>query len=275
VNSDVEWLNACPIAERKYTFMLEVSTSHPGLPALFDVEIPNSPMLFAVLRGQNPGRAFVDHATNPSQCGIRTNEALVFLSQAASQAFLDQLLAHVRQFGHVVLSWLSAASPIHPGEAERVIQRRSFSDCSADSEKLAALEGHRPDGFRFQLIDRVLMERCEWRPIVENICGTLDNFLAHGLGICLMRGQDIVTEAYAPYWGMRQVEICVVTNESERGQGYAAMTCARLIQLCRQRGFEPYWSCDTDNTASVTVARKFGFRNEREYEMRLYGGTSK
>jgi len=255
--------------------MFEIPATHPSLPALFDAEIPNSPMLFAVLRGHNPGRAFVDEATNPSYCVIRTNEALVFLSQRAPQAFLDQMLTHLRQFSHVGLIWRPATARLRPAEATKIIQRREFPDCGSNSETLAGLESRLPDGFGLHLIDRNLLERCEWRPMIENACGSLDNFLAHGLGICLMRGNDIITEAYVPYWGMRQVEIGVVTNEAQRGHGYAAITCAHLIQTCRQRGFEPYWSCDADNKASVTLARKLCFQHDREYEIRMYRGTSK
>lgn len=255
--------------------MFEVSATLPDLPALFDADVPNSPMLFAVLRGHNPGRAFVDEATQPSQCVIRTNEALTFLSQQAQQAFLDQMLTYLRQFSHFGLIWRPDTAPLRPAEATKIVQRREFSDCGSNSETLASLESRLPNGFEIHFMDRSLLERCEWRPMIESACGSLDNFLAHGLGICLMRGDDIITEAYAPFWGMSQVEIGVVTNEAERGHGYAAIACAHLIQTCRQRGFEPYWSCDADNIASATLARKLGFQREREYEIRMYRGTSK
>jgi len=75
--------------------------------------------------------------------------------------------------------------------------------------------------------------------------------------------------------GSRQAEIGVITAEAWRGHGYAAATCAQLIRMVRQRGLEPYWSCDADNVASAALARKLGFGPERDYEIRLYRGTSK
>jgi len=255
--------------------MIEVPATHPSLPALFDPEIPNSPMLFAILRGDNPGRAFVDDATNPSHAVVRTNEALIFLSQVAPQEFLDLALTHLSQLGHLGLIWRPEAAVPRPPEAARILPRHEFPICSATSETLAVLESGLPDGFEIRPVDRSLLERCEWRPEIEGYCGSLDNFLAHGLGICLMRGDEIITEAYAPFWGVRQAEIGVVTNEAHRGHGFAAMACARLIRLCRERGAEPYWSCDADNIASIRSARKLGFQGEREYEIRLYRGTSK
>jgi GNAT superfamily N-acetyltransferase len=255
--------------------MFEVSATHPSLPALFDAEIPNSPMLFAILLGHNPGRAFVDDVTHPSQAVIRTNEALVFLSQRAHQGFFDQMLAHLRQISHVGLIWRPAPSPVRPAEATKIIRRLEFPQCGSNSETVAGLQSLLPDGFEIRLIDRSLLERCEWRPMIESACGSLDNFLAHGLGICLMRGNELITEAYAPFWGIREVELGVVTSAAHRGHGYAAITCAHLIQTCRQHGFEPYWSCDADNLASVSLGHKLGFQREREYEMRMYRGTTK
>jgi RimJ/RimL family protein N-acetyltransferase len=231
-------------------------------------------MLFAILYGHNPGRAYVDNMATPSHGVIRTNEALAFLTQRADQEFLDQMLAQLRERSHVGLVWRPATSPLRPAEATKIIQRLEFSDCGSDSESLEDLKSRLPEGFEFQFIDRSLLERCEWRPTIESACGSLDNFLGHGLAICLMHGDDIVTEAFAPFWGTREVEIGVVTNEARRGHGYAAATCAHLIQLCRRRGFEPYWSCDADNRASISLARKLGFRNEGEYEIRMYRRTS-
>jgi len=39
--------------------MIEVETTHPNLPALFDPKIPNNPILFATLMSHAPGRAWV------------------------------------------------------------------------------------------------------------------------------------------------------------------------------------------------------------------------
>ncbi len=46
-------------------------------------------------------------------------------------------------------------------------------------------------------IDRALLERCEWRDDMAFYCGSLENFLRHDLGMCLMHGEEIIVEAYA------------------------------------------------------------------------------
>jgi RimJ/RimL family protein N-acetyltransferase len=125
-------------------------------------------------------------------------------------------------------------------------------------------------GLQLRQIDRSLLERCEWKSTIESGCGSLDNFIVYGLGMCLMRGDDIITETYAQFWGLDQVEISVVTNRAYRRRGYATIACAQLIRLCRERGYEPYWSCEAYNIAALNLAGKLEFRGERDYEVRLY-----
>jgi GNAT superfamily N-acetyltransferase len=187
---------------------------------------------------------------------IRTNESLVFFSRQASQEFFDQGLAHVKQFSHVALIWRPSASSLQISKADKTIQRLEFSTYGPDKLSFAGIKNSSlPEGFEFRVIDQDLLERCEWREEIENFCGSLENFLTHGFGVCLMQNNEIISESYAPFVGVHNVEIGAVTREAHRGHGYGAITCAHLIQTCLERGFEPYWSCDADNQASI----KLGF----------------
>ena len=93
---------------------------------------------------------------------------------------------------------------------------------------------------------------------------------ANGMGSCMMQGGEIIIEAYVSSFGDTHAEIGAVTRAPYRGHGYAPIACAYLIQACEQRGYHAYWSCDTDNLASVRVARKLGFRQERAYQVLEY-----
>jgi hypothetical protein len=44
-------------------------------------------------------------------------------------------------------------------------------------------------------------------------------------------------------------------------------TCARLIQACEELGHATWWDCAKQNLASVALARKLGYRTEREYRV--------
>ena len=256
--------------------MIEVRTTHPKLPALFDPKIPNNPILFATLMGHTPGRAWVDDPGNPSQCMVRVNGLLVFLSSGVDQAFLDEGFDIIKQFSHVVFVSRRGESTLQIPKADRILQRLEFTEYDVESQSIADLINARlPDGFEIRDIDKELIKNIDSREDIESYCGSLENFLAHGFGICLMQNGEIVSEAYAPFVTTKNIELATFTKETHRGQGYAAKACAHFIQTCRARDLEPYWSCDADNLASVRLARKLGFKNEREYEILMYRGTPK
>ena len=251
----------------------ECPVDHPALPALFDPAVPDNPVLWAVLRGCHAGRALVDDIQRPSQCVLRTDAVLTFASRQISQPFLNAAIAHFRTAGAVWLVWPPApATELVAPEAACLAQRLEFTDCDAQSQVLADLRRRLPEGCEIHPIDRPLLERCEWRSEMEFYCGSVDSFLANEIGLCLLHGGDILVEAYVSSWGETQAEIGAITREAHRGHGLAPITCAHLIQLCEQRGYGAYWSCDAENEASVRVAQKLGFRQKRLYQIFEYGG---
>lgn len=254
--------------------LTEISPNNPLILPLFDRAVPNHPMLFSTLAGNNPGRAFVDDANQPAQCFVRTGDGLNFFSQLASQAFFDESLAFSRELGHVLIVWRANAWQIEIPKADKLLQRSEFTDFDPVSPAFTRLAASPlREGLAFQTINRDLLEACEWKGEIESFCGSLENFLAHGFGVCLLQSQEIIAEAYAPFVAPGAVEIGAVTREAQRGKGYAALTCARLIQTCLDRQLKPYWSCDADNLPSVNLAVKLGFLNQQAYEIQIYRGT--
>jgi RimJ/RimL family protein N-acetyltransferase len=155
-------------------------------------------------------------------------------------------------------------------QASSVAPRLEFYDCDPGSSALAGLRSSLPEGLEVRPLDRQLLERCQWRDEIEFFCDSLDNFLVNGIGLAVMRGDEIISEAYATSLGETNAEIGAVTRAAYRGRGYASSACAHLIQACAQRGYRAYWSCDADNAASAQVARKLGFQREMAYQVLEY-----
>jgi RimJ/RimL family protein N-acetyltransferase len=85
--------------------------------------------------------------------------------------------------------------------------------------------------------------------------------------LCLLRGEEILCEASTGPAVNGLIELGVITHEPHQGQGYATLTCAHLAHQCEQRGYQTYWNCAKQNVASAAVARKLGYRIEREYKL--------
>ena len=112
-----------------------------------------------------------------------------------------------------------------------------------------------------------------WRDEIDDTCNPPVAFHRRSPGICLMRGDEILCQAYAPWWGRGVTEIGAVTAEAHRRKGYAKMTCGYLARDCEALGFTTHWTCHASNAGSVKVAQALGFRSERPYELIEYTKT--
>ncbi len=213
----------------------------------------------------------VDDVHRPTQCVLRTDAALTYSSRHISQGFLHEAVAQLQRAGPIWLIWQpSLPTRSLAPQPEKIVDRLEFYDYDPASTALAGLRRRLPAGFIIRRLDRQLLEQCEWRADMEFYCGSLDNFLANALGLCMMRGDKIIVEAYVSSFGDTHAEIGAVTRAPYRGHGYAPIACAFIIEACERRGYHAYWSCDRDNPASIRVARKLGFRQERQYKVLEY-----
>ena len=248
--------------------MIECPVDHPELPKLFNPQVPNNAALWAVFEGRHAGRALVDDPHHPTQCVLRTEAVLTYASQRVSQEFLADAIGHFRKTGRI---WLirSQGDPLAP-EGYRNLPRLEFYEYDPHSPVLADLRSRLPGGTIMCQIDRSLLERCEWRDDMAFYSGSQENFLKNDVGMCLMYGEEIIVEAYACPLGSSYAEIGAITHEPYRGRGFAPIAVAYLIELLEQRGYQAYWSCDVDNPASASVARRLGFMVEKPYEIWEY-----
>ncbi len=248
--------------------LIECPIDHPALPDLFDAHVPNNPALWAVFHGRHAGRALVDDIHKPMQCLLRTEAALTYASRLVSLSFLTDAIEYFKHIGHI---WLirSPGDSAAPGRS-RFLPRLEFYDYDPQSPVLANLRNSLPGGFELCKIDERLLNRCEWRDDMAFYSGDLENFLRNDFGICMMFGDTIIVETYASALGAPYAETGAITHEPYRGKGYAPIAMAYLIKELEERGFHAYWSCDVDNPASASVARKLGFRIEKPYEIWEY-----
>lgn len=245
--------------------------SDERLQVLFYPALPNSPALWAVLEGKYSGNALVDDQDHPKQCVLRTDAFLTYFGSHTSKKFLDLAIARFKKAGSIWLVWPvdTSLDPPRKGES-KAVSRLEFNDCDPDSKTLVDLRNSLPEGCTIQPMDRTLFHQCNWRPEMVHYAGSENKFLQHGIGLCLLQDNKILVEAYASALGNKKAEIGAITHKNYRGNGYAPILCAYLIETCRQRGFQAIWSCEADHQASIRVAQKLGFKSERGYTIYEY-----
>jgi RimJ/RimL family protein N-acetyltransferase len=76
-------------------------------------------------------------------------------------------------------------------------------------------------------------------------------------------GGRLVSVACSFFVGAQYEELGVVTEAEFRGLGLSAACAGALCEDIRSRGRRPSWTTSPDNSASLRVAEKLGFRLER------------
>lgn len=224
-------------------------------------------MLESVLSGRTPGQVYLESEKDPQAALVRTSLGFTFIGGSPQVAWLEATISGIAKQGpvSVVIPPVSDLPDLLP-EPPATLDRLEFRDPASMDEALAL-----PSGTRLEPIDSSLLRSCTWDEIVRLIVGDLIAYPEADLGIALMRGTRILSEAYDVYLGRDAYEIGTVTHPDEQGKGYSTLVCKALIQRCQAQGKSVIWSCDAGNPPSVAVARKLGFGEEREYRMFLYG----
>ncbi|WP_409368707.1 GNAT family N-acetyltransferase [Lysinibacillus sp. 38-6] len=95
--------------------------------------------------------------------------------------------------------------------------------------------------------------------------GSVDNFIAKGIGFCVKDGERIISEAVSIFKSMKYAEIDIITDAHYRGQGLASIVAEQFIDDCLAKQIQPRWDCDIDNHASIKLGKNLGFTNPQQY----------
>lgn len=246
----------------------------PAVRSLFRTDEPQACRCFAVLDGNgHPGKIIVDDPDNPTW-GIvwERCDGAAFIGGQIDSATLLEVFTHLRREGEVLVG-LWPQDPRHvllPTDPYYDGRTLEFYDRPVGVGLDRYLRQVPRDGTLCRL-DRDLILRTKWGPGDVRFAGGLDAWEQTHIGYGLVRGGEILCEATVgpPALGLR--EPGVFTKPEHRGKGYATLTAARLIQEIEALGDRTYWNCAKQNIASAAVARKLGYRVEKEYRCLAWG----
>jgi RimJ/RimL family protein N-acetyltransferase len=241
----------------------------PRWPELRDWLVPEQPCSLIAWHtlATGIGRCWVDRLSRP-RCAIAfAGGNLTLAGDAAAlssdrfAAVVDTLLADWERvfiaapnaFANTVVDALAG-----PARWPRVI----FTTDGALAPKVACPPGRLR---RLGAVDTGAVEALE--EDIQWISDTLDGparFAQSGTAFGGFVDGRLISVAVPFYVGERFEELGVVTAQAHRGVGWSTACSAAVIADIQSRDRTPCWSTTPDNTASMRVASKLGFRQTRE-----------
>jgi GNAT superfamily N-acetyltransferase len=227
----------------------------------------------AVCEGFNPGRVLVDEPDMPTGaliwlscgyfylCGQPPLHAAQELADLMNGDFVPAWAA-AGENGLVLAplssKWQAVLEGFLAGKRYAHIYRRVYR---LNTRNYAVVDA--PQGFELRRMDAGLLERLGGIPTWQST----EDFLAHGLGFCLLQGDEIVAHCASVFATQERVEIDVHTSEAFRRRGLAQAAASALIKACLESGREPNWECFWNNEASNGLAARLGFEKCADHDI--------
>jgi RimJ/RimL family protein N-acetyltransferase len=251
--------------------MIQVLPSEvtPQIRGLFDPDAPASLRCLAVLDGQSVGDVWVDALPSP-RFGIVREAAFssLYFGGTPDAASINDVVSDLKHRGDVLIGLWPDDSLWErlPGNPDYVGSVLEFSHRFAD-ESVPPLPKPFPEGCQLRRLDGDLFRGSMMADYFIRVYGSAKKALQEGIGLCLLRGQEIMSEGSAGPSANGLIEIGVETKKAHQHHGYATWVCSCLIRECEELGLGTYWNCDAQNPASIALARKLGYRSEKHYKL--------
>ncbi|MCB0186566.1 MAG: GNAT family N-acetyltransferase [Caldilineaceae bacterium] len=244
--------------------------------ALFRTDEPHPTRLRSVLTGVTEGKLFTDDPLNPTWGIVQESfDGCIYLGGTPEPATIVSVIANLRRECMVLAPlWLNdPRRDLLPN----AVGEESFSIDFYDrplGEGLVPYLHAVPADCTIRRADRELIMRTEWGPGDVDHHGGLDAWEQQCICFCLLRGEEILSEASVGPGVDRLREPGVFTQEAHRGKGYGTLVAAHLIHHLEALGESTYWSCDSENYASAGIGRKLGYRVEKGFRVLAWSKVS-
>lgn len=216
------------------------------------------------------GDIYVDDEDNPS-CGAVILGDFTFLAGIPGRELVLWKPSDAKKENRIFVpkndNWNEIIEDCYGDNAQKVIRYAIKKERNIfDRERLEQIAMGLSEEYTAKLIDETLFHRCmsqEWcRDGVANY-PDYELYRQYGLGVVILRGEEIVASC-SSYSGFHDgIEIEVDTRTDYRRKGLASVCAAKLILECLDRDWFPSW--DAQNLMSVGLATKLGYHFDKEY----------
>ena len=162
-------------------------------------------------------------------------------------------------------------------EWKKVLQERfgdileEFTHRTYKSEKLDLTNARKyikplPEGYHLERVNQETAQYIDDHLHAFSLTWeTVGNYGKNGLGYCIRHGDKVVSHAGSIFPYTKHLEIQVDTDPDYRGNGYATIVCAKLVEHCLLNDITPYWEAHTE--ISAKIAEKLGFNDPQLYDL--------
>jgi GNAT superfamily N-acetyltransferase len=237
----------------------------------------------AVLAGSEPGRVWADDPDAPQSACVQAGRRVYVGGAPAEGELRAALRAHLHAAtAHqpLVLYEAGAAeaallTPPLAGRRVERLRRQHYTLNIGEAEPRAT--GHvppLPPGMVLRPVDRTLLAETHLghldalRAELVSECPSVEFFLAHRFGVCLVGTTEVVAWCLAEHTVGDRCEVGIETRPAYRRRGWATVVARAWADAAAARGIiQVGWHCYADNAGSIATARKVGFQPEGDYQV--------
>jgi hypothetical protein len=237
----------------------------------------------AALAGCSPATILVDDIEAPQAALLQIVHRLYLLGRAGDPVFTAALRSYLAgvvvparlAVDHHWLSvyddaggWHEALPELFPGAELHAAGRIYLERRASPRTEGAAL----PPGYALRPVDAALMAQPElvnYASLREEMCServSVEAFLAHSFGVCVLYGDEIAGWCLSEYNCGDRCEVGIETTEPHRQRGLATTMTQALCAAAFAGGITTVgWHCLAANAPSYATARKAGFEEVCRY----------
>ena len=243
--------------------------------------------IFSVIEGNTPGSVYVDDVADPKTAFVwdKSRDSGFYLegyernagfNAALNRLIVERLYPEARTLPGVLDFTLHYFPETWEDQFGAVLRdtnpMKNWRKFYAFRQLKVDWRSMVPPGFVLRSVDGGLLARTGLRNAdrlahwAQDSWSSVDDFLARGLGFCLVHGDGVASWCMADYASGDRCEIGIHTDERYRRRGFATLTAAATVEHgISSRMPHVGWHCWGTNLASAATAEKVGFEKALDY----------
>lgn len=240
----------------------------------------------AAIKGNNPGRIFVNDVQDPRTALALTVEGYLLAGESEDPEILSGLQDLFKEkifTGDVYVNgdW-SMSLAIHPQSWEARLPALIPTHEIEKSERYHYLcrelkydwRENLPAGYSVRRVDKDFVNDSQIQfsgPLVdwmdfEEIWWTKENFISKGISFAVLHENEVAAWCTPDCVAGDRIDIGIMTHPAHRLQGLAVAAVAATVEESLKQGYSAVgWHCNADNIGSRKTAEKVGFELNRKY----------